>query len=135
MTLSVLLVDDNPFFLRILNDFLSDQGEGGVKVLGTVVGGREALAQAERLRPEVIVVDLKMPDCPGLQLLPKLRTALPGTILIALSLLDPDEYREETLAAGADAFVSKVSLERDLIPAIQELAARGPRRGTTTREG
>jgi len=135
MTLSVLLVDDNPFFLRILDQFLSERREGDVKVVGTVMGGRDAVAQAERLRPEVILVDLKMPECSGLELLPQLRKTLPDAILIALSLMDPDEFREDTLAAGADGFVSKVRLERDLIPAIQRLASREPRRGMTKREG
>ena len=125
--LSVLLVDDNPLFLRILDRFVSEHGEGDVRVVGTVVGGRDAVALAERLQPDVILVDLKMPDCPGLQLLPQLRKTRPDAILIALSLMDPDEYREATLAAGADEFVSKMSLERDLIPAIQRLASHEPR--------
>jgi DNA-binding NarL/FixJ family response regulator len=129
MTLSVLLVDDNPHFLRILDRFLSVQRDGDVRVVGSVVGGRDAVAEAERLRPDVILVDLKMPDVPGLQLLPQLRKTLPKAILIALSLMDPEDYRDDTLAAGADAFVSKASLECDLLPAIQRLASREPRRG------
>lgn len=128
-TLSVLLVDDNPHFLRILDRFLSAHGDCDVRVVGSVVGGRDAVAQAAWLRPDVILVDLKMPDVPGLQLLPELRKMLPDAILIALTLMDSDEYREDTLAAGADAFVSKASLECDLIPEIQRLASREPRRG------
>jgi DNA-binding NarL/FixJ family response regulator len=135
MALSVLLVDDNPHFLRILGHFLSEHGEGEVKVVGSVVGGRDAVAQAERLHPEVILVDLKMPDVPGLQLLPRFRKMLPDAILIAVSLMDPDEFREDTLAAGADAFVSKVHIERDLIPAIRGLASRGAGRDTSAQEG
>ena len=123
MTLSVLLVDDNPHFLRVLDRFLTAHGDGDVRVVGTVVGGRDAIPQAERLRPDVILVDLKMPDCSGLELLPKFRKTLPGAILIALSLMDADECRDATLAAGANAFVSKTSLECDLLPAIQRLAA------------
>jgi len=135
MTLSVLLVDDNPHFLRTLDRFLSVHGDGDVRVVGSVVGGRDAVAEAERLRPDVILVDLKMPDVPGLQLLPQLRRTLPNAMLIALSLADPDEFREETLAAGADVFVSKASLECDLLPAIQRLASHEPRPGLTSREG
>jgi DNA-binding NarL/FixJ family response regulator len=135
MTLSVLLVDDNPHFLRILDRFLAAHGHGDVRVVGTVVGGRGVVARAARLRPDVILVDLKMPDVPGLQLLPQLRRMLPGAILIAMSLMDPEECRDDTLAAGADAFVSKARIEHDLIPAIQGLAAREPRPSQTSREG
>ena len=129
MTLSALLVDDNPHFLRILDRFLSAYGDGTVRVVGSVVGGRDAVAQAVWLRPDVILVDLTMPDVPGLQLLPQLRRTLPDAVLIALSLRDPGEYQEDTIAAGADAFVSKASLECDLLPAVQRLASREARRG------
>ena len=134
-TLSVLLVDDSPHFLRILDRFLSDHSEGALRVVGTVEGGRDAVAEAERLRPDVILVDLKMPDVPGLQLLPQLRKTLPDAILVALTLMDADEYREDALAAGAEAFVSKTSLERDLLPTIQQLASRAPRLGMIPQEG
>jgi DNA-binding NarL/FixJ family response regulator len=126
MSLSVLLVDDNPHFLRILDHFLAAHGRGDVRVVGTVEGGRDVVAEAERLQPDVILVDLKMPDVPGLQLLPQLRRTFPGAILIAMSLINPEECRDDTLAAGADAFVSKARIERDLIPAIRRLAAREP---------
>jgi len=135
MTLSALLVDDNPHFLRVLDRFLATYGGGDVQVVGSVVGGRDAVAQAAWLRPDVILLDLKMPDVSGLQLLPELRKMLPDAILIALTLMDAGEYREDALAAGAEAFVSKASLECDLLPAIQRIASRAPRCGMTPREG
>jgi CheY-like chemotaxis protein len=119
MSRSVLLVDDNPTFLRILTRFLAGQREEDVRVVGAVVGGREAVAQAERLQPDVILLDLEMPDVPGLDLLPRLRATLPKARLIALTLMDPGSFQAKALAAGADAFVSKASLEYDLFPAIQ----------------
>jgi DNA-binding NarL/FixJ family response regulator len=135
MPLSVLLVDDNPHFLRILDRFLTVHGEAGAQVVGTVVGGRDAVAEAARLRPDIILVDLTMPDVPGLTLLPQLRRTLFDAILITLSLRDPTEYGEAATVAGADAFVSKTHLERDLLPTIQRLAARQPQRGMTPQEG
>jgi DNA-binding NarL/FixJ family response regulator len=128
MARSVLLVDDNPTFLRILTRFLADQREEDLRVVGAVVGGREAMAQAERLQPEVILLDLEMPDVSGLDLLPRLRATVPNTRLVALTLMDPDNYKAAALAAGADAFVSKASLEHDLLPAIHGLAPFGYRR-------
>lgn len=127
-TLSVLLVDDNRTFLRILAEFLSAHGEGALQVVGAVLEGREAVAQAETLQPDVVLVDLQMPLQSGLTLLPHLRARLPDAILVALTLLDPDMYQAAALAAGADAFVSKMRLEHDLLPTLHRLASRGPRR-------
>jgi len=122
--LSVLLVDDNRTFLRILARFLSEQGKDALSVVGSVIGGQDAVVQAQRLHPDIILLDLAMPDVSGLTLLPNLRRALPAAIIIVLTLMDPDSSRQAALAAGADAFVSKASLERDLLPAIRRLAAR-----------
>ena len=132
MTTSVLLVDDNRTFLRILIRFLSEHSEGALRVVGAVVGGRDAVAQAKRLQPEVILVDLAMPDISGLALIPRLREAMPDSIIIALTLMDVDSFSQATLAAGADAFVSKTSLERELLPTIKRLAALEPRMGRAT---
>lgn len=125
--LSVLLVDDNPIFLRILTRFLSEHSEDSVQIVGSVVGGRDAVVEARRIRPDVVLLDLAMPDLPGLELLPRLRDALPGTIIIVLTLMDLHDCRRAALAAGADDVVSKVSLDRDLVPAIRRLASVGPR--------
>ena len=124
----VLLVDDNPTFLGILTRFLEGQSEDDLRVLGSVVGGRDVLAQAERLKPDVILLDLEMPDVSGLDLLPQLRKTLPDAILVALTLMDPDIFRQ-TAPAGADAFVSKASLEHDLVPVIRRLTPLEHRRG------
>jgi len=132
VTTSVLLVDDNRTFLRILIRFLSEHSEGALRVVGAVVGGRDAVAQAKRLQPEVILVDLAMPDISGLALIPRLREAMPDSIIIALTLMDVDSFSQATLAAGADAFVSKTSLERELLPTIKRLAALEPRMGRAT---
>ena len=87
------------------------------------------MAQAERLQPDVILLDLEMPDVPGLDILPRLRALLPDACLIALTLMDPASVQATALAAGADAFVSKESLEHDLLPVIQGLAPLAHRRG------
>jgi DNA-binding NarL/FixJ family response regulator len=131
MARSVLLIDDNPLFLRILARFLADYGEGAVQVVGSVVGGRGALAMAGELRPDVVLLDLRMPDVSGLELLPRLRSLLPTARLVAVSLMDPDSSRPAALAAGADAFVEKMHLERDLLPALRLPASRELRPSVT----
>jgi two-component system NarL family response regulator len=129
MPRKVLLIDDNPTFLRMLTRFLADQDGEGIRVVGAVIGGRDAVAQTERLQPDVILLDLEMPDIPGVDLLPRLRASVPDARLIALTLMDPASFRATALAAGADAFVSKASLEHDLLPAIQGVPPIEHRRG------
>lgn len=120
--ISVLLVDDNPIFLRILTRFLEEHSRREVIVVGSADGGGKGLNMASRLKPQVILVDLAMPDIHGLDLIPRLRASLPEAIIIALTLMDPSSYRAAVLAAGADAFVSKATLEGDLLPTIWRLA-------------
>jgi DNA-binding NarL/FixJ family response regulator len=117
---SVLLVDDNPIFLHCAKRFLQKRRD--VIVVGTVSGGKWAVDLAQNLKPDVALIDLSMSDLPGLELIPLLRAALPEIGIIALTLLDTDDYRQAALAAGADGFVSKNTMNTDLMPAIQRIA-------------
>ena len=125
-TIAVLLIDNNPGFLRILTSFLERYGRGQIVVAGTALGGKEGITKACRLRPKVILVDLAMSDLHGLEAIPRLRSTLPDTGIIALTLMDAESYRDAALAAGADEFVSKIGLDTDLLPAIYRLGARKP---------
>jgi two-component system response regulator NreC len=115
---SLLLVDNNPGFLRVLSHFLDRYGHGELVIAGTALGGKEALTKAESLRPQVILIDLSMTDLHGLQAIPQLRSMLPDAVIIALTFMDSDNYRQAALAAGANDFVSKSKLDTDLLPAI-----------------
>jgi two-component system response regulator NreC len=115
--ISVLLVDNNPIFLRAASRFLETHAE--VVVVGTAAGGEEALARAQELRPQVVLIDLAMPDLPGLQAIPRLRAMLPDMGIIALTMLDTDVYRRAALAAGADGFVPKAAMHTDLLASIR----------------
>jgi NarL family two-component system response regulator LiaR len=116
--ISVLLVDNNPGFLRILASFLERYGNGGILIVGTALGGKEGLTKAQSLRPQVILIDLAMPDLHGLEAIPQLRNMLPDVGIIALTFLDSDTYRQAVLSAGANDLVSKIRLDTDLLPAI-----------------
>lgn len=116
----LLLVDDNPTFLYAAVGFLQAHEE--VNVVGTASSGEEALAQAQALRPQVILLDLSMPDMLGLNIIPLVREVLPEAGIVVLTLLDTDGYRGAALMAGADEFVSKASLSADLLSAIRRAA-------------
>jgi DNA-binding NarL/FixJ family response regulator len=122
---SVLLVDDSPFFLCIAARFLRAHDE--VDLVGTAGGGEEGLAQAQILRPQVVLLDLAMPGLSGLEVIPRLRRILPQVGIVVLTLQDTDSYREAALAAGADDFIPKSVMNTTLLPVIHRVAqARRP---------
>ena len=123
---SVLLVDDNPAFLRILTRFLQEHDD--VVVAGAAGGGEEALALAQDLQPDIVLIDLAMPGLSGLETIPLLRAMLPEVGIIALTVLDISSYRQAALAAGVNDFVPKVSLNTELLPAIRRVAQANPSR-------
>ncbi len=119
-TTSVLLIDDNATFLRIAARFLGDHGD--IRVVGTAPGGEEGLKLAKKLKPQIILLDLAMPDLPGLDAIPLLREVLPEVKLIALTMLDTDAYRTAAKTAGADAFVAKAAMGTTLLSAIRRVS-------------
>ena len=119
---SVLLVDDSAVFLDAARQFLQGHCAEEVTVVGTAGGGDRAIVQAEALRPQVVVLDLRMPGMTGLEMIPRLRALLPAVRIVMLTQLEPQGYREAALAAGADEFVSKVRMDSDLLPAIRRVA-------------
>ncbi len=121
-TISVLLVDDNLVFRDLAARYLGTLP--GIEVAGTATGGAEGLVRAQELHPDLVVMDLHMRDENGLQVIPRLRALLPQVGIIALSLLDPDGFRQATLRAGADEFVDKMTMSNDLLPAMQRVAQR-----------
>ena len=119
---TLLLVDDNPTFLRILKSFLEETYPEEVLVVGTASDGNEALAKATKLRPDVILLDLAMPGLNGLGAIPHLRCLMPEVGIIALTVLSTNSYRDGAISAGADDFVAKADLNTDLLPAIRRVA-------------
>ncbi len=119
-TISVLLIDDNATFLRIAARFLGDHDD--IRIVGTAPGGEEGLRLAKKLKPQIILLDLAMPDLPGLDAIPLLREVLPEVKLIALTMLDTDAYRTAAKKAGADAFVAKAAMGTNLLSAIRRVS-------------
>ncbi|MCX6028321.1 MAG: response regulator transcription factor [Chloroflexi bacterium] len=120
--ISVLVVDDNPTFLQATTAFVRRQPT--LSLAGVARGGAEALAQTRRLAPQVVLVDLDMPDRSGLQTIARVRDAAPGVGIIALTLLDAQTCREAALAAGANDLLSKTALTANLMPAIWRIRTR-----------
>lgn len=93
-------------------------------VIGTASWGDQALAQAEDLHPDTVVIDLGLADAAALQVIRCLRATLPNGNIIALSPQDTQINRRVALAAGADECFPKDELTSRLLPAIRRLIAR-----------
>jgi DNA-binding NarL/FixJ family response regulator len=120
----VLLVAANHAFLHITTRFLKRYDE--LVVVDAVDNGEDALAQAQDLRPHVVVFDMDVSGQAGLETIHCLRTMLPEVGIVAMSLVDTQGYHQAAWAAGANGFVAKVALSRDLLPAIQHAKPNGP---------
>lgn len=114
----VLLADDHTLVVEGFRTLLADSD---FEVVGTVDDGRALLDTAQRLRPEVIVLDISMPGMNGLEAARRLRTLLPETKLIFLTMHTERAYVAEALRLGASGFLSKRSTRKELPLAIHEV--------------
>lgn len=116
---TLIIVDDNSTFIDVITRYVGN--EVGLEIVGTATDGSGAVELARQLRPDLLLLDLGMPGLTGIEVLPLLRVASPNTRIIILTLLDTEAYRSAALRAGADAFISKAALSKQLLPKIHEL--------------
>lgn len=124
----VLLADDNHSFRGTLKAILSLQPE--IEIVGEAITGRQALRQVTELQPDVLLLDIRLPDYDGLEVLRQLRAAGDQTRVVVLSLWDNVEYRRTAAEYGASAYVVKGAAFTQLLPII--LGQRPPRDTTTS---
>jgi DNA-binding NarL/FixJ family response regulator len=114
---SVLLVDDSPIFLEHLRAWLSRQD--GVDIVGCARSGAEAVALASELQPEVVLMDVAMPEMSGFQAARHLKLLANAPAVLILTL-EP-AYRAAAVAAGAEGFLCKSNFEDELLPMLRRL--------------
>jgi len=116
----VLIVDDNPLYRRMARRLLEDLGVG-FRVCGEARNGREAIQKAQNLRPDLVVLDLYMPEMDGLETAPRLRSILPDVLIILFTIHSGLPLREAAQAATIDALVSKTNALTQLPQTAQGL--------------
>ena len=119
--LKVLLVDDHAGFIAAAVRHL--RRLPWLNLVGTAGNGIEAIAQCEMLRPDVVLMDLAMPEMGGLQATRLIKAQDAPPYIVIASHFDDGEHREHALRAGADAFVSKLAYIHDVVPLLEKLAA------------
>jgi DNA-binding NarL/FixJ family response regulator len=117
----VLLVDDNEAMLARAATVLAS----GCDVVGTASDGQAALAAAEALDPDVIVLDISMPGMSGLEVAARLRRSGSRADLVFLTVHDEEEFVLAAKAAGGKGYVVKGRLVSDLLNAVREVRAGG----------
>ena len=110
--LKVLLADDHESFRRILIAFLRAQKD--VEVVGEAIDGQEAVEQAERFHPDLVLMDIHMPKQNGLEATKAIKNRWPSTRVFILSM-DPSEFYRRNTQDFADGFIAKTSMKRALL--------------------
>ncbi len=113
----ILLADDHTLLLEALQKLLAEDCD----VVGTVSDGRALLVEAERLRPEVVVVDVAMPLLNGIDAARQLKELLPDTRIIFLTMNEDPDLAAEAFRAGASGYLLKRSAASELQLAIREV--------------
>lgn len=116
----ILIVDDGPMFREALNSLLASKAD--VEVVGAAANGMEALQLAGQLRPDVILMDVRMPGIDGVEATRRIRAAYPLCHVLMLTTFDEDEYVFDGLKAGASGYVLKDADSSDLLRAIRAVA-------------
>jgi DNA-binding NarL/FixJ family response regulator len=119
----VLLVDDHPLFLEGLRNLLVSEG---IEVAGVAHDGLEALAQARRLQPDVILMDVQMPRCNGVAATRLIKAEMPECKIVMLSMSEDDQDLFEAIKSGASGYLLKRLDADDFFASLVDLQAGKP---------
>jgi DNA-binding NarL/FixJ family response regulator len=119
----VLLVDDEPRLRGQLGALLGDYG---IAVVGEAGNGREGVELACRLRPDVVLMDMRMPELDGIEATRRLSELLPSTAVIVLSAYDDPALMSEAHQAGAHAYLVKGCRAGELVEVIEQAMGGHP---------
>ncbi len=120
----VLIVDDDPLVRAALVLMLG--GQDDLEVVGEAADGREAIVLADELRPDVVLMDIRMPRLNGLDATRALCTSADPPRVIVLTTFDADDHILEALSAGADGFLLKDTSPAQIVDAIRKVVAGEP---------
>ena len=123
-TLRILITDDHDLMRRGVKALL--QSHAGWEVCGEAHTGREAVAKAEELKPDIVVLDISMPDLNGVDAAKRIRKGSPDTEVLILSVHYSDQLIRDILEAGVRGYIVKSDSDRDLIIAVETLANHKP---------
>lgn len=119
----LLMVDDHEIVRAGLRMLLQTQPD--IEIVAEASNGREAVARARELQPDVVLMDISLPDLDGFEATQQIKRALPQTAVLALTMHESDEYFFRMLQAGASGYVPKKAAPTDLVSAIRTVYEGG----------
>lgn len=120
-TISVLIADDQTLFREGVARLLD--GTQGIKVVASAENGERAVELARELRPDVVLMDIVMPKVDGIAATRAIKSVLPDTRIVILTIHDSDQYLLQGLQAGANGYILKDATHEELVRAIQAVHA------------
>jgi DNA-binding NarL/FixJ family response regulator len=122
--LRILIADDHEVLRRGVRGVLEEQP--GWQVVGEAANGRQAAEMARELQPDVVVLDISMPELNGLDATRQILQASPRSEILILTLHDSEQLAEEVLKSGARAYILKSDAAQDLVAAVSALQHHAP---------
>lgn len=119
----LLLADDHPIVREGLRAILSTQPD--FEIVGEAADGRQLVAQAAALKPDVVLTDLEMPGMDGVEAIRQIRTALPDTQVLVLTAFNTDDRIVNSIQAGAQGYLLKGAPRSEIFNAIRVVSAGG----------
>ena len=123
LTMRVLLVDDHALFLEGLSNLLKS---AGIQVVGTAHDGFEALVQARHLQPDLILMDIHMPNCDGVSATRLIKASLPEVKIVILTMSEDEQDLFEAVKSGASGYLLKRLEANEFFKYLDELQAGHP---------
>ena len=127
MPISVLLVDDVPDVRTLLR--LACKRHGGLEVVGEAGNGREAVKLAEDLQPDVIILDIAMPEMDGLSAIPQIHEVAPNSRILVLSGFSGGMVAQKAIELCAMGYVEKGRPAKEIMEAVKSVHAAPPKEG------
>src|ERR687885_1710664 len=121
MTIRVLLADDHAVVRKGVREFLEDEPD--IEVVGEASDGQQAVELAVALQPDVIVMDVAMPQLSGVEATKRIRSLAPAVRILALTAYDDEPYIFGLLDAGVTGYMLKTAESQELVRAVRETAA------------
>jgi two-component system chemotaxis response regulator CheY len=113
---SVLIVDDSRTSRRILKDILE---KAGYQVIGEAVNGKEGVEQYDKMQPDIVTMDITMPEMDGIEALRRIRQAHPDARVVMITAAGQKDKMMEAVKIGASEFVSKPFIIETVLEALE----------------
>jgi two-component system invasion response regulator UvrY len=113
-----LIVDDNANFRQQVKEFLAFESD--IEVIGEAANGQEAILRARELKPDLVLMDVRMPGINGIDATRQLKDEMPELKVIIVTVFDLQQYKEAAMASGANGYIAKGSVIEELVPTIRD---------------